>query len=101
MTRSVFEITCDPAKAKSNYAKHGVTFVEAASVLLDPLSLTVFDASHSEFEDRWFTLGISTNRNLLAVSHTYDATEAGIIRVRVISARLATRREREQYEHKP
>jgi len=101
MTRPVFEITCDPEKAKSNYAKHGVTFVEAASVLLDPLALTVFDGSHSDSEDRWFTLGLSTSRNLLAVSHTYDAADALIIRVRVISARLATRREREQYEHKP
>ena len=100
MERPVFEITCDTAKAKSNYAKHGATFAEAASVLLDPLALTVFDSAHSEHEERWFTSGMSVNRNLLAVSHTYDATDARIIRVRMISVRLASRREREQYEHK-
>jgi uncharacterized DUF497 family protein len=84
MTRPLFEITCDPGKAKSNHAKHGVT---------------VFDQTHSEVEDRWFTLGLSTNGRLLAVSHTH-AFDVRIIRVRIISARLATRRERAQYEHK-
>ena len=37
--------------------KHGVAFTEAATMLLDPLALTVFDAAHSETEERWFTLG--------------------------------------------
>jgi uncharacterized DUF497 family protein len=99
MARPLFEITCDPGKAKSNHAKHGVTYAEAATVLLDPLAVTVFDQTHSEVEDRWFTLGLSTNGRLLAVSHTH-AFDVRIIRVRIISARLATRRERAQYEHK-
>ena len=43
------EFTWDPAKAASNVTKHGVTFAQAATVLLDALALTVFDAGHSEF----------------------------------------------------
>ena len=65
------DITWDPVKAQSNITKHGVAFVQAASVLLDALALTVFDAAHSEFEERWFTLGTSSDGKLLAVSHTY------------------------------
>lgn len=66
-----FDITWDPVKAQTNIAKHnGVTFVQAATVLLDTLALTVFDAAHSAFEERWFTLGMSSDGKLLAVSHT-------------------------------
>lgn len=65
------DITWDPVKAQSNFAKHGVSFTQAASVLLDPLALTVFDADHSENEERWFTLGQARDGTLLAVSHTY------------------------------
>jgi len=46
------EFTWDPAKAASNLSKHGVSLAQAASVLLDALALTVFDAGHSEFEER-------------------------------------------------
>ena len=49
------EFTWDPAKAASNVTKHGVSFAQASTVLLDALALTVFDAGHSEFEERWFT----------------------------------------------
>ena len=70
-TISQLDFTWDPAKAASNAIKHGVTFAQAATVLLDALALTVFDARHSEFEERWFTLGLSSEGKLLAVSHTY------------------------------
>jgi len=50
--------------------KHGASFAQAATMLLDALALTVFDAEHSEFEERWFTLGVSSEGRLLAVSHT-------------------------------
>jgi len=70
-------------------------------MLADPLALTVFDAAHSEHEERWFTLGLSSQGTLLAVSHTYQSMEAGLERVRIISARAATRRERQQYENEP
>lgn len=94
-----FDVSWDPSKAQTNIAKHGVTFAQAATVLLDPLALTVFDAEHSgDTEDRWFTLGMSSNRRLLAVSHTYDDDDPGVIHVRIISARNAEPPERAQYE---
>ena len=57
------EFTWDPIKAQSNVAKHGVSFGQAATVLLDALALTVFDAGHSQGEERWFTLGLSSERS--------------------------------------
>ena len=99
---SQLEFTWDPAKATSNLSKHGVSFPQAATVFADGLALTVFDAGHSDFEERWFTLGIaSSNGKLLAVSHTYTATAPTGAGVRIISAREATRSERKQYEDEP
>ena len=91
----------DQAKAASNLVKHGVRFEQAATVLLDPLALTVFDEAHSDYEERWFTLGLSSEGRLLAVVHTYSATGPNSARVRMISAREATRAERRQYEDEP
>ena len=95
------DITWDPVKAQSNITKHGVTFVQAASVLLDALALTMFDSAHSEFEERWFTIGTSSDGKLLAVSHTYQHTDPIHVRMRIISAREATKRERQQYANEP
>ena len=101
MSRPDLDIAWDPAKAASNLAKHGVAFAQAASVLLDTLALTVFDANHSQDEERWFTLGLSSEGKLLAVAHTYQATGPDRARVRLISAREATRQERRLYENEP
>ena len=95
------DITWDPVKAQSNITKHGVTFMQAASVLLDAFALTVFDTAHSDFEERWFTLGTSSDGKVLAVSHTYQNTEPTTARVRIISAREATKRERQKYANEP
>jgi uncharacterized DUF497 family protein len=101
MSAPTLDVTWDPAKARTNLTKHGVRFDHAASVLLDPLALTVFDEAHSLDEERWFTLGRSAQGTLLAVAHTYHVTGPDTARVRLISARPATRRERDQYEHHP
>jgi len=93
--------TWDPIKAQSHVAKYGVSFVQAATVLLDALALTVFDAVHSQHEQRWFTLGLSSGGRLLALSHTYQHTGPIDVKVRMISAREATSRERRQYENEP
>lgn len=95
------EFTWDPVKAASNLAKHGVAFAQGATVFADALALTVFDDAHSDFEERWFTLGMASNGKLLAVSHTYTATGPASARVRIISAREAMRNERRQYENEP
>ena len=83
----------DPFKAKSNLRKHGVSFTEASTVLLDPLSKTVLDYDHSLEEDRFITVGISVGQRLLIVSYT-----EGDDVIRLISARMATRREQQFYE---
>jgi len=83
----------DPDKAARNAAKHGVAFSEAATVFGDPLALTFYDPDHSEEEDRYLTFGHSTEGRLLVVSHT-DCED----RTRIISARVAARRERKIYE---
>src|SRR5665213_2697727 len=83
----------DDAKAESNERKHGVSFVEAETVFGDPLSLTGYDPNHSGDEDRYITMGMSTEGRLLIVSHTDRGDK-----VRLISARVASRRERRDYE---
>ena len=59
MNVAELDITWDSAKSLSNIVKHGVTFAQAASVLNDPLALTVFDSDHNEVEERWFSLGMA------------------------------------------
>jgi len=83
----------DPNKAAQNLQKHKVSFEEAATVFRDTLSVTVPDPDHSVEEDRYITIGLSGRMRLLMVAHT----ERGD-RIRIISARVLTRKEREQYE---
>lgn len=97
----VYAFEWDPAKAEENTAKHGVAFELAASVFRDPLTLTVYDDEHSEAEERWVTLGRAENGRLVVVVHTFEETGLTSANVRIISAREATRRERENYEEAP
>jgi hypothetical protein len=83
----------DPAKAAANVRKHGVSFEEAASVFLDPAALTFLDPDHSGDEERAITIGQSARQRVLFVAHT-EREE----RLRIISARRATRQEKDQYE---
>ena len=76
-----------------NVKKHRVTFEEAASVFLDPSALTFWDPDHSEEEVREITIGRSARHRVLFIAH---APRDG--RVRIISARKATRKEQKQYE---
>jgi len=93
-----YEFEWDDAKAEANLGKHGVDFMVAMSVLLDPLAMTRLDDEHSDDEERWVSVGRAGNGQLLLVVHTFTATGPGTALVRLISARVATRREREQYE---
>ena len=83
----------DPLKAKANFWKHRVSFEEASTALLDPLSKTYFDPDHSVEEHRFITFGFSARQRLLVVSYT-EQDEV----IRIISARVATRLEQEIYE---
>lgn len=100
MPELLFDIVWNGNKAKNNLLKHGVFFDQAATVLHDPLALTVFDVAHSEIEERWFTLGQTSKGRLLAVAHTYQMLDENNVKIRLISAREATRQERQQYENK-
>ena len=83
----------DPAKARKNLQKHGVSFEEASSVFYDPLAVTGSDPDRSEDEERVVTFGLSSVSGLLVVAHT----ERGDT-IRIISARIATPYERHIYE---
>lgn len=83
----------NPGKARANARKHGVTFDEASTAFADALSVTIPDPLHSEEEDRLILIGLSHRNRLLVVVHT---DRGG--RIRIISARRATRKERRQHE---
>ena len=87
------EFEWDATKASENLTNHGVSFEEALTVFADPLARIFDDPDHSEDEHRELIIGHSTNRRLLVVSFTERHP-----RTRVISAREATRRERQDYE---
>ncbi len=94
MARTLFE--WDPDKARANERKHGVTFEEAATVFFDPLAETYSDPYHSGREAREVTRGCSSHGTLLVVAHTERNG-----RVRIISVRRATARERWRHEEDP
>ena len=83
----------DNNKAKQNLKKHGVSFEEASTVYADPLARTILDPLHSGEEDRFVLLGESQGRRLLVVVFTERGDK-----IRIISARVATRRERKDHE---
>jgi uncharacterized DUF497 family protein len=82
-------------KALLNMQKHAVSFGEAMTVFLDPLSLTIADPLHSDAEERFVIIGESIKKRLLVVVHS-DRKE----KIRIISARRATLQERKRYEEK-
>jgi uncharacterized DUF497 family protein len=85
----------DPRKAAANRRKHGVSFEEAATVFSDDRALLIDDPDRSAAEDRFVLLGISATLRVLVVVHCYRESEA---RIRLISARKATRSECAQYD---
>ena len=86
------DVEWDPAKAASNRRKHGVDFADAALALEDELALTVLDPDSDE-EDRFVTLGMDSTGKVLVVVFTIRGD-----RVRLISARDATKHEQREYE---
>ena len=87
----------DEAKAEANRKKHGVSFEEARTVFLDDDALMRPDEDHSADEDRFILLGLSGTLRLLLVCHCYREEDAVI---RIISARKASRPERQQYDER-
>jgi uncharacterized DUF497 family protein len=85
-----------PAKAASNLRKHGVSFETAVRAFTDPYALVEQDRVE-DGEERWQTIGIVEGVLLLMVAHTVRE-QNDIEVIRIISARLANRRERRRYE---
>jgi uncharacterized DUF497 family protein len=83
----------DPVKAAANLAKHGVSFEEAATAFQDPPARIHADPDHSASESREILIGHSAKGRLILVAFT---DRQG--RLRLISAREVTRRERRDYE---
>jgi uncharacterized DUF497 family protein len=85
------DIEYDPAKAASNLKKHGVSFEEAATALLDSMALAMEDP-YAEGERRWVLIGMSDRARLLTVVYALRDN-----RIRLISARSSTKRETRTY----
>jgi uncharacterized DUF497 family protein len=83
----------DRGKDSANRRKHGVGFAEASTVFDDPLSITIPDPEHGIGEERFVIIGTSSQRSLLIVVHTIRGE-----RIRLISARPATKHEKRNYE---
>jgi uncharacterized DUF497 family protein len=75
-----------------------VSFEHAAEIFLDPLAISIYDKEHSLDEDRWITIGKDRTNVVLVVIHTFHQENTDICRIRLISARKATRKEVKQYE---
>ena len=84
----------DPRKAAVNLRRHGVSFEDAETVFADELAKLIDDPDHSDEEDRFVLLGLSSSLRILVVVHCYRA-DGGV--VRIISARKANRHEQRQY----
>jgi len=88
-----FDVVWDEAKHRSNRAEHELSFPEAATVFTDPLATVIDDPDHSFDERRFLIVGETSGGNLCVVSYTERGDK-----IRVISARRATPKERRDYE---
>ena len=86
----------DPNKERINIQQHGITFEQASYVFADPFALNRYDGKHSQNEDRWVSSGKSLSEIILVVVHTYRNSD-GVEFVRIISARKATKKEKQVY----
>ncbi len=88
------EFEWDPRKAAANQKKHAVSFEEAATAFYDEDGFLLDDPDHSDEEDRFVLMGMSSHLHVLVVVHAYRGADAMI---RIISARKATPSERDYY----
>ena len=93
-----YKFEWDRKKANSNKQKHKISFQCAVSVFRNPCMISIFDDEHSDSADRWITLGIDANGTLLVISHTFNNISSSLCKVRIISARKATKTEETKYK---
>jgi len=87
----------DYNKAKTNVLKHQINFEDATSVFKDKNMLSIFDDKHSQSEDRWITIGMDFKIRTLVVVHTFVSIDNETTKIRIISARRATKKEQKMY----
>ena len=90
-----FAFEWDERKNKENQAKHKISFEEAKTVFYDENAVEFYDPDHSEGEERFLMLGLSAKMRILLVCHCFRENTST---VRIISARRATKRERQAYK---
>ncbi|MBI5192804.1 MAG: BrnT family toxin [Nitrospirae bacterium] len=88
----------DEHKNKENIKRHGISFGEAKEVFDDPFHISLLDKRFDYFEERWITIGATKDGKIIVIGHLYYMTEDGIEIIRIITARKAAKKEREQYE---
>lgn len=91
---SIISFEWDKQKNSLNKRKHGISFEEAQTVFVDENALRLHDPDHSQEEDRFILLGLSSNLRILVVCHCYRKNDESI---RIISVRKATSSEQKQY----
>lgn len=92
-----YNVEWDPKKANLNLKKHGISFESASSVFYDPRAITIFDDEHSENEERWVTIGISKNGQIIILCHLFTEETKDSCTIRIFSARKATKSEAKNY----
>ncbi len=90
----MIEFIWDADKAASNLIRHGISFEEAQSIFYDELAIQFYDNDHSGKEDRFLMLGLSSQARIILVCH---CEREGGHAIRIISARKATKNERQYY----
>jgi hypothetical protein len=87
-------------KERLNIKKHGINFRKASTIFHDPCQLSIYDEEHSDYEDRWITIGIDGVGVLRVVIHTFEQIDEFNCNIRIISARKATNKEIREYQNK-
>ena len=93
----IYNFDWDRKKAITNIKKHKISFENASSIFRDNNAISISDEEHSEIEDRWITLGIDEVTRILFVVHTYISVDNDNVNIRIISARKATKKEKQIY----
>jgi uncharacterized DUF497 family protein len=88
----------DTNKARTNLSKHKISFESATSVFRDKNAISISDEEHSEYEERWLTIGMDEITRTLVVIHTYISIDENSCNIRIISARKATKKEQQIYK---
>ena len=88
----------DARKARLNLRKHKISFERACSVFRDSAAISIYDSEHSDDEDRWITLGLDSHGIMIVVVHTFQEISKESFKIRILSARKATKKETKQYK---